>query len=182
MGEPQRLRPMPADRRALDEPGGVGSGASDRGGPDRLPVRGDLEQPVRAEEGPSGIGGTGEPPPQGRPDPRELRRASRDRDDRHPELPVERVQVEDVEPPHDRPVEENGADAVEGPETSNERDDPARPVGAVDPDPTGTDRLHVLGKRHGHRRDRSIAVPALERAVVDPDHPRVRFPEGTPQG
>ena len=147
MGEPQRLRPMPSDRRALHEPGGVGSGTSDRRGQDRLSFRRHPEQPVRPEEDPPGVGGTGEPLFQSFPDPSELRRAPRDRDDWHPEPPVDRVQVEDVEPSHDRPVDEYGADPFQGTEAADECDHSTRAVRAVDPDPTGSDRLHVFRKR-----------------------------------
>ncbi len=94
---------------------------------------------------------------------------------------MDRVQVEDVEPSHDRSVHENGADALDGPETANERYHPPGAVGAVDPDPAGADRLHVLRKGERYGRDRCVAVRALEGAIVDPHHPRVRFPEGTPQ-
>jgi hypothetical protein len=39
----------------------------------------------------------------------------------------------------------------------------------------------VLGKRQDHGRDGSVTVPPLERSVIDPHHPRMRFPEGPPQ-
>jgi len=181
MGEPERLRPMAADRRTLDEPNGVGSRTSHGGGPDRMPGRGNPEQSVRAQEPPTGVGGTREPLPQSRPDPLELRGTSRDRDDRDPELPVERVQVDDVETSHDGPVEQDGAHAFEGPEASDERDHATRAVSAVDPDPADAYRLHALGQRQDHGGERGVAVRAVERAVVHPDHLRVRFPEGTPQ-
>lgn len=181
MGEPQRLRPMPPDRRATDEPGGVAPGAPDRGGQDRLPSGGHAGQPVGAEERPAGVGGAWEPLPQRRSNPRELGGTSGDRDDRHAERAIQRVEIEDVEPAHHRPVEEDRPDAIERAKTPDERNDPPRTVGAVDAHATGTDRLHVLGKRHGHGRHRSVAVPALERTVVDTDHSRVRLPERTPQ-
>jgi len=114
-------------------------------------------------------------------DPRELRGSSRDRDYRHSEPLVERVQVEHVEPSHDRSVHENGADPFERPEAPDKGDDPPRSVGTVDSDAAGAYRLYVLGKRQDHGRNRSVTVPACERSVVDPDHPRMRFPEGAPQ-
>jgi hypothetical protein len=39
----------------------------------------------------------------------------------------------------------------------------------------------VLGKRHGDGCNWRVAVPALEGAVVNADHPRMRFPESAPQ-
>jgi hypothetical protein len=136
---------------------------------------------MRSQEGPASVGRARKPFPQRRSDPRELRGAPRDRDDRDPELLVERVQVENVEPAHDRAVHENRADAFERSEAADERDDPTRPVRAVDPDPAGSYCLYMFGERQDHGRDRSVPVPARERSVVDPDHPRMRFPEGPPQ-
>ena len=114
-------------------------------------------------------------------DPRELGGTSRHRYDRHPEPPVDRVQVEDVEPSDDRPIHQDGAEAFQRSQAADERDDPTRAVGAVDPDPADADRFQMFGERQDHGRDRSVAVAAFERAVIDPRHPRMRFPEGPPQ-
>ncbi len=119
MGEAQRLRPVPPNGGPSDEKGGVRSGAPDRGGEDRLAARGHPEQSVRAQEGPADVGRTREPFPQRRLDPGELWGSSRDRDDRHTELLVQRVQVEHVEPSHDRSVHQNGANSFERPEATD---------------------------------------------------------------
>lgn len=95
---------------------------------------------------------------------------------------MQRIHVEDVEPSDNRPVEQNGADAIEGPQASYERDDPPRPVRPVDPHLSRSDRLHVLRQREGDRRDRRRALVPVERPVVHPDDAGVGLSEGTPQG
>lgn len=91
------------------------------------------------------------------------------------------VKVENVEPSHDRAVQKDRAESLEGTELADERDYPTGPVRSVHPDAAGTDRLDVLGKHEGHGREGSVSVPAFERPVVDPDDAGMRLPEGPPQ-
>ena len=92
------------------------------------------------------------------------------------------VEVEDIEPTDDGPVEEDRPDPVDRTEAANERDHPARGVGPIDPHAPGPNLLHVLGQRQSDRGHRSVAVAPLEGAVVDPDDAGVGLSEGPPQG
>jgi len=144
MGEAQRLGPVPADGRALDEENGVPPGTADRRRKDRTSVRRHREQPVSAQERPTGARRTGEPLSQRDPDAVELGGPPCHCHDRETELPVEHVEVKHVEPTPARAVEEERADAVERTEASHEGDETASTVRAVDPDLRGPDRFDLL--------------------------------------
>jgi hypothetical protein len=93
---------------------------------------------------------------------------------------MEHVQVEDVEPSHDRPVEEDGAHALDWSQLSDQADHATRAIGPIDPHAPDTDRFHVLGERQRHGREGSVPVPTIERPVVDPHDAGMGLPEGAP--
>jgi len=136
---------------------------------------------VLPEEGEPGLRGAGEPPVEGRADPLEIGAASRDRHDRHAGGAADRVEVEDVEPPDDRSVDQDRADPVSRPQRPEQPDDPGGAVPPVDAYPGEPDRLDPLRRRDDDGGDRRVPVPPGERSVIDADDPRVRLPEGSPQ-
>ncbi len=93
---------------------------------------------------------------------------------------MQRIEVDDVEAPQDRAVEEERPHPVERPGRPEDLEDPLGRVPAVDPDPVRADRLHVIGRRDHKRRDRRRRVVPVERAVVDRGDPRVRLRERSP--
>lgn len=181
VGEPKRLRPVTANRGSLDEPNRVDARTSGGGRENRSSVGGDGEQSMRAEEGPSGVGAPGEPLFQRRPDSGEFGRPTRHGNDWHAELPVNPVEVQYVEPSDDRSVQNHCSNALEGAETSHERNHLTGSVRPVDPDPPRTNRFHVLWQREGDGGDGGVALPSVEGPVVHADHPGVNLPEGAPQ-
>jgi len=182
MGQPEWLGPMTLDRRPPDEERGVRARAADRRGLDGMPARRNREQSVRAQERPARPRGLREPFLQRGVDQRERGGPPRDCDNRQPELSVERVEVEDIKAADDRSIEQDRADAVEGPETPDEGDDSPCPVRPVDPHVGRADGLDVIRQRQGDRREGRRAFASVERSVVHPDHARVDLSEGTPQG
>jgi len=112
---------------------------------------------------------------------REIRGTTRDGHDRHAERTVDDIEVDDVEPPEDRSVEHHRADSLERTETPDEPDHSLGRVGPVDTNMARSDRLYVFGEGEGDRREGRDSVAAVERPVVDPHDPGVRFSEGAPQ-
>jgi len=93
---------------------------------------------------------------------------------------MDRIQVEDVEPPDDRSVQQHSPDALERRQRAQQRDHPLRSVRPVDADGRDPGPFQVLRKGDDDRRDRGPPVPACERAVVDGRDPRVGLPERPP--
>lgn len=182
MGQPQRLGPEAPHRGPCDKSGRVRPGAPDRGGEEGTARGRHPKQTVRGEEAPTSGGVPAEPLTERGTDPTKLGRAARQGDDRKAELTVKEVEVEHVESADHRPVEQEGSrpsDRAGGPDQT---DDLPSAVLAVDANGRRHDRLDVVRGRDDHRCDRRAPVRALERAVVHPHDPRMRFPERTPQG
>jgi hypothetical protein len=104
----------------------------------------------------------------------------RDGDDGESQLTMQRIQVEDVEPPDNGSVKEDRPHAIEGSETPDEGDHAPGPVGPVDPDVRRPYRLDMVGQGDGDRGERSDAFASLERTVVHADDARVGLSEGAP--
>lgn len=181
MREPERLRPKAPHHGALDESRCIRPRTSDRGREDRSPFGRDREQSVRPQEAPALLRTPGKPLPERRSDSAELGRPPRYGDDRHAQRPVDRVEVEDVEPANHGTVDQKRPNSVEGSETPDECDHSPGPVGSVDADPAGAHGLEVVRHHHGHRRQGGVPVRAVERPVVDSHHSRVDFVERAPQ-
>lgn len=133
-----------------------------------------------AEERETPVGGPREPPSQGARDAGEVGGPPGDRHDGDAEGPPQCVQVEDVEPSHDGPVEQDRAHPFESAQRPHERDDPTGAVGTVDPDRAEPGELEALGEGDDDRRDRGPSVPSRERPVVDGRHTGVSLPERAP--
>jgi len=110
--------------------------------------------------------GPREPSAQRPADPREVRPPPGHGDDRDAGGTVDRIQIDRVEPPDDRPVEQDRPDAVHRPERPQERDDAPGGVSPVHADAADPGRLKVLRGRDDHRRERGVAVAPGEGAVV----------------
>jgi len=124
---------------------------------------------------------TREPFLEGKPDPGELRCPPRHGDDGELELSVDRVQVEDVEPPDDRAIEQHGPHPFERIEALNQRDDLTSAVGAVPSDPSRSNGLDMLGQSHHYGGDRRVLLATVERPVIDAHDLWMRFPQRAPQ-
>ena len=179
--QPEGLRPVALDGRAPDEARRVRTGTADRGGPDRLAVGWNGEQAMGPEQPPTDVGRTREPLPKGRANPGELGRAAGHGDHGEAKSTVESVQVEHVESPDHGSVQENGPDALDSTDGTDERYHATGAVRAVHADASGADRLDVLGEGERDRGERSVPIPPRKRAVIDPDHSRMRLTEGPPQ-
>ena len=180
MGKPQGFGPISADRRAGDEESRVRPSAADRRRKDRPAVGRNAEQTVGRQEPPASVGVPREPLSQSGPDPGELGRPPRQRHDGEAELPMERVEVDHIEPPEDRTIHQQGANALERTGGSHQGDDPRGRILSVDRDRACADRLDVVGRGKDHRCDRSACVAPLERPVVDPHDPGVCLTERAP--
>jgi|SRR5208282_2295445 len=142
MGEPERLGPKSVDARTPNEERGILSRAADGGGPDRLPTGPHREEAVGSQQRPAGARRPWEPLLERRSDPLEFGRTPRDRDNWETELSMQEVEVEDVESADHGTVDENGANAVDRSQASDERDEPSGSIGTIDPDlgrPNGFD-------------------------------------------
>jgi len=93
---------------------------------------------------------------------------------------MELVEVEHVEPPDDRAVEEDGSGALERRERSDEGEHPSGAVRAVHADSIPSQGFDLLGQDQGYGRDGREPVGPVERSVVDADDPRVNLPERAP--
>lgn len=177
MGEAQRLGPVAPHGRPSKQPDRIALRASDRAGAQGRSGGRHAEEPM----GPQQSEATGrvarEPLGERRTDADEVRRTPGNRHHRKAETAVERVEVEDVEPPQHGPVDQHGPHAVERASSPDDGDRLAGRVTAVDLDRPGTDRLDIPRQRDDDRRDRSLAVTAGERTVVEPDHPRMGLAE-----
>jgi hypothetical protein len=181
VSDPQRLGPEPDHARPPDEPHCVRGRATGRGGPDGRPPGRHAEQAVAAEYREAAGGGPGKPSLEGAADAREIRPASGERDHGKRGRPMDRVEVEDVEPADHRSVEKNRAHPLGRGDGAEQRDDPRGPVPAVHPYAGEPGRLEMVGGGEYHGSDRGVPVPSFECAVVDADDPRVRLTERPPQ-
>jgi len=94
---------------------------------------------------------------------------------------MDRLEVEDVEPSHDGPVEQDRPNSLERTESADETQHPAGPVRPVHANLRRADRLEAFGQRHHHGRERREPVGPVEGAIIDADELGMRFAERPPQ-
>lgn len=173
---------MSSHGRLPDQPGGVGGRTPGCRGEDRLSPRGHRVKAMPAQERETPARRPWEPATERRLDPHEVRGPPRHRDHRDVQGGPDPVEVENVEPPDDRPVEQDRPHPFQGPEGAQNGDDARGAVGPVDPDPPYPHGLELLRDGDDDRGDRGEAVAPAEGAVVDGRHARVALPEGATQG
>lgn len=180
MGEPKRFRPVPPAGRPPHELRGIHARAADRGRQDRPASGGNGEQPMGGQKLPAPERVPREPFRERGPDASELGRTTRKRHDRAAQAPMDRVEVHDVEPPENGPVQQDRTQSVDRTGSAHESNHASCGVPAVDPDVVGADRLDVVRCRHDDRGDGGGPVRAREGAVVHGHDPGVRLTERAP--
>lgn len=180
VSEAQRLGPVPSSGRPLYEPHRVGPRAADGRGQDGNTRGRHSEEPVGGQELPAPGRVAGEPLGEGSPDPIKLGGTTRERDHGSVEGVMHRIQVDDIESPQDRPVQEDRAHPLERPGGPHDRDHAPGGIAPVHPHMVGADRLDVIWGGQDHRRDRRGPVGPGERAVVHRDDARMGLAQGTP--
>jgi len=111
----------------------------------------------------------------------ELGSCPRNGHDRNLQLPVEVVEVDDVEASHHRAVQQDGVEPFEPAGGPDEPQDLRRPVAPVDPHAADANRLDAVRGRDGHGGDRGPAVRPEKGPVVDADHAYVHLRESRTQ-
>jgi hypothetical protein len=106
---------------------------------------------------------------------------SRNGHDRHPQLPMEEVEVEDVETSHHRAVQKDGMEPFEPTRGPYEPYDLLRRVAPVHPYAADANRLDAVGGRDGDGGERGPAVRPAKGPVVDADHAYVQLRESRTQ-
>ena len=180
MGEPERLGPESAHRRAREEGGDVARRRPHAARPDRAPGRRDPEEPVPEEQSlPSGRV-PGEPAAERAPDPGPIGISPGHGDHGPADRAMEPVEVDDVEAADDDPVEQDDAQVLPMAGRPDQFDDPIGRIAPVDRDGADPDRLDRCREGENDRRDRGAPIGPGKPSVVDRDQADVRLRERPP--